>query len=114
MNVGGVFGGPAAGGAASGATIGCHSVLRRRTGLIQTNVQGAVELFDGSESLFGLSVGTTGAYGFVTETLGFRGDVQWYYYITDPELEGDLLDIGLPLDIDRDFGRATGGVTLRW
>ena len=34
--------------------------------------------------------------------------------ITDPDLESDLLDIDLPLDIDRTFWRATGGVTFRW
>ena len=82
-------------------------------GLIRTNVQGLDELFDRSENLFGLSLGT-GAYGFVTDTFGFRGDVRWYYSITDPELESDLLDIDLPLDIDRTFWRATGGVTFRW
>jgi hypothetical protein len=82
-------------------------------GLIQTNVQGVDDLLDRSESLFGLSLGT-GAYGFVTDTLGFRGDIRWYYSISDPELELDLLDIDLPLDIDRDFWRATGGVTFRW
>jgi hypothetical protein len=56
----------------------------------------------------------TGAYGFVTDTFGFRGDVRWYYSISDPELELELLDIDLPLDIDRNFWRATGGVAFRW
>jgi hypothetical protein len=82
-------------------------------GLIRTNVQGVDELFDRSENLFGLSLGG-GAYGFVTDTFGFRGDVRWYYSITDPDLESDLLDIDLPLDIDRTFWRATGGITFRW
>ena len=82
-------------------------------GLIRTNVQGVDELFDRSENLFGLSLGG-GAYGFVTDTFGFRGDVRWYTSITDPDLESDLLDIDLPLDIDRTFWRATGGVTFRW
>ena len=136
-NVGGVFGGPAAGGATWGATIGWMgdrilsaeaisvspattcSVQPRRTslyrqglfrcqsrhshgqrarwlsdrwdnwrgrpffagglGLIRTNVQGVDELFDRSENLFGLSLGG-GAYGFVTDTFGFRGDVRWYFH----------------------------------
>jgi hypothetical protein len=35
-------------------------------------------------------------------------------WLFTPNVGGDLLNIDLPLDIDRDFGRATGGVTFRW
>ena len=41
------------------------------------------------------------------------GGVRWYDAIADRKLESDLLDIDLPLDIDRTFRRATGGVTFR-
>jgi hypothetical protein len=175
-NIGGVFGGPAAGGATWGATIGwmgdgvfgaeadlgfasnnllttneanflgidrdffdaevstvmgnvvvgypiggttgkgVNPFFAAGLGLIQSNVQGAIDIFDSSQSNFGLSLGT-GAFGFVTDTIGFRGDVRWYYSITDPDLELDLRNaaIDIPLEnIDRDFWRATGGVTFRW
>ena len=60
----------------------------------------------------------------MTDNVGFRGDIRWYYSISDPDLDFDLLDAGVVnrvdqinlnlTGIDRDFWRATGGVTFRW
>lgn len=96
-------------------------------GWLRTNVQTNDDLFDFDESQnnFALDLGA-GAFGFVNDNWGFRGDIRWYYSITDPDLNFDLLDVGVVnrvdqinldltgIDIDRDFWRATGGVTFRW
>jgi hypothetical protein len=94
-------------------------------GLIRSNVDTADDLFESSNNEFGMDLGA-GAFGFVTDSIGFRGDIRWYYMFDEPELEFDLLDAGVvnrvdvptvdlvDIDIDRDFWRATGGVTFRW
>jgi opacity protein-like surface antigen len=93
-------------------------------GLLRTNAEFNVqdedldvELFDSNQNAFALSLGT-GVFGFVTDAIGLRGDIRWYYSITEPELETDLENVvGEPIsldNLDRDFWRATGGVTFRW
>ena len=64
--------------------------------------------------------------GFVTDTVGFRGDVRFFRTFDEPSLDFDLIDVGIVnrvdvvdidvigIDVDRDFWRATGGVTFRW
>jgi opacity protein-like surface antigen len=85
----------------------------------------ADELFESTDNKFGMDLGA-GAFGFVNDSWGFRGDVRWYYSFEQPDLDFDLLDAGVvnrvdvptvnlvPIDIDRHFWRATGGVTFRW
>ncbi len=87
-------------------------------GLIQQDVETVDNLFESSNGNFGFDLGG-GVMGFVTDTVGFRGDIR-YYRATDnlSDLETDLLDLRIIdldfLDIKRDFWRATGGVTFRW
>jgi opacity protein-like surface antigen len=83
------------------------------------------DFFESTDNKFGMDLGA-GAFGFVNDSWGFRGDVRWYYSFEQPDLDFDLLDAGvvnrvdvptvslLPIDIDRHFWRATGGVTFRW
>ncbi len=94
-------------------------------GLIQLNVDTSDDLFESDNGEFGMNLGG-GVFGFVTDTVGFRGDIRWFRAFDDPTLDFDLLDAGVVnrvdavdldltgIDIDRDFWRATGGVTFRW
>jgi hypothetical protein len=78
-------------------------------GLLQTNVTGAESLFEVNNSEFGFNLGG-GAMGFMTDHVGFRGDVRYYRALSDPD-EDNEFDLGVG---DFDFWRATGGVTFRW
>ena len=78
-------------------------------GLLQTNVNGSEQLFEINNNEFGINLGV-GAMGFVTDHVGFRGDVRYFRALSDPE-EDNEFDIGIG---DFDFWRATGGVTFRW
>ena len=81
--------------------------------------------FDSHDNNFGMDLGA-GAFGYVNDNWGLRGDVRWYYSFDRPELDFDLLDAGVvnrvdvptvylvDINIDRHFWRATGGVTFRW
>lgn len=78
-------------------------------GLLQTHLQSADELFEVSNNDFGINLGG-GAMGFMTDHVGFRGDVRYYRVLTDPEPDNEFdIDFG-----DLDFWRATAGVTFRW
>ena len=78
-------------------------------GVLQTNVNGADDLFEINNNEFGLNVGV-GAFGFATDHIGFRGDVRYYRALTDPEKDNEFdIDFG-----DFDFWRGTFGVTFRW
>jgi len=78
-------------------------------GLLQTNVQSDDDLFDVTNDEFGVNIGG-GAMGFVTDNIGFRGDLRYYRALTDPEPDNEFdIDFG-----DFDFWRATVGLTFRW
>jgi opacity protein-like surface antigen len=78
-------------------------------GLLQSNVTGAESLFEVNNSEFGFNLGG-GAMGFMTDHVGFRGDIRYYRALSDPD-EDNEFDISVG---DFDFWRATGGVTFRW
>jgi opacity protein-like surface antigen len=74
-------------------------------GLLQLNVENADSLFDVDSNEFGINLGG-GAMGFMTDHVGFRGDIRYYRALTDVEERVDLADF--------DFWRGTVGVTFRW
>ena len=78
-------------------------------GLMQSNVSNAESLFEVNNSEFGLNVGA-GAMGFVSDHVGFRGDMRYFRQLSDPD-EDNEFDIGLG---DLDYWRATAGITFRW
>jgi opacity protein-like surface antigen len=94
-------------------------------GWFRTKVNTFDDLFESTENEFGMDLGA-GAMGFVNDSWGLRGDVRWFYLFDQPQVGFDLLDAGvvrrldvptvdlIPIDIDRHFWRATGGVTFRW
>lgn len=78
-------------------------------GLLQSNISAADELFEVDNSDFGFNLGG-GAMGFVSDNIGFRGDIRYYRALSDPEEDNEFdIDFG-----DFDFWRATGGITFRW
>jgi hypothetical protein len=78
-------------------------------GLLQTQLESPDELFEISNNDFGVNLGG-GAMGFMTDHVGFRGDVRYYRALTDPEPDNEFdIDFG-----SFNFWRATGGVTFRW
>ena len=78
-------------------------------GLLQSNLTAADELFEIDNNDFGFNLGG-GAMGFMTDNVGFRGDIRYYRALSDPD-EDNEFDIGVG---DFDFWRATGGITFRW
>ena len=78
-------------------------------GLLQSSVTEAETLFEIDNSEFGFNLGG-GAMGFMTDHVGFRGDIRYYRALTDPESDNEF-DIALG---DFDFWRGTFGVTFRW
>lgn len=78
-------------------------------GVMQSNVQGAEDLFEINNSEFGVNLGG-GVMGFMTDHIGFRGDLRYYRALTDPEEDNEFdIDFG-----SFDFWRGTAGVTFRW
>ena len=78
-------------------------------GLLQQQVQSDDDLFEVTNSEFGVNVGA-GAMGFMTDHVGFRGDIRYYRALTDPDEDNEFdIDFG-----DFDFWRGTVGVTFRW
>jgi len=65
----------------------------------------AESLFEVNNSEFGVNLGG-GRDGFVSEHVGFRGDVRYFRQLSDPE-EDNEFDIGLG---DLDDWRATAGI----
>jgi opacity protein-like surface antigen len=78
-------------------------------GLLQREVADSEQLFEFSNNEFGFSLGA-GAMGFMTDHVGFRGDLRYYRSLEDP-VEDNEFDIGVG---NFDFWRATGGVTFRF
>jgi hypothetical protein len=77
--------------------------------MMSSNVTGAESLFEVTNHELGFSLGG-GAMGFVSDHVGFRGDLRYFRQFTDPEPDNEF-DIGLG---DLDFWRATAGITFRW
>ena len=78
-------------------------------GLLQSSLTSADELFEVSNSEFGINLGG-GAMGFMSDHVGFRGDVRYYRSLVDPDEDNEFdIDLGT-----FDFWRATAGVTFRW
>jgi hypothetical protein len=78
-------------------------------GLLQSSVEDVEQLFEVSNSDFGINLGG-GAMGFMTDHVGFRGGLRYYRSLSDPDEDNEFdIDFG-----DFDFWRATGGVTFRW
>jgi hypothetical protein len=78
-------------------------------GLLQSSVEDVEQLFEVSNSDFGINLGG-GAMGFMTDHVGFRGDLRYNRSLSDPDEDNEFdIDFG-----DFDFWRATGGVTFRW
>jgi opacity protein-like surface antigen len=88
---------------------GFRPYLSGGLGLMQSNITAADELFEIDNNDFGFNLGG-GAMGFMTDNVGFRGDIRYYRALSDPEEDNEFdIDFG-----DFDFWRATGGVTFRW
>jgi hypothetical protein len=78
-------------------------------GLLQSQVQGDDDLFEVTNSEFGVNIGA-GAMGFMSDHIGFRGDLRYYRQLSDPDEDNEFdIDFG-----DFDFWRGTAGVTFRW
>jgi hypothetical protein len=78
-------------------------------GLLQMNVQSDDDLFEVTNDEFGVNIGG-GAMGFMTDNIGFRGDLRYYRALTDPEPDNEFdIDFG-----SFNFWRATAGITFRW
>lgn len=78
-------------------------------GILQQQVQSDDDLFEVDNSEFGVNVGG-GLMGFLTDHIGFRGDLRYYRALTDPEEDNEFdIDFG-----SFDFWRGTGGITFRW
>ena len=78
-------------------------------GLMQSNVADSEQLFEVNNSEFGVNLGA-GAMGFVSDHVGFRGDVRYFRQLSDPVEDNEFdVDFG-----DLDFWRATAGITFRW
>ena len=74
-------------------------------GMLQRELQSADALFDVSSTDWGFNLGG-GAMGFMTDHVGFRGDLR---YIRSFEDLDETIDAG-----SFDFWRGTAGITFRW
>ncbi len=88
---------------------GFRPYLSGGAGLLQSQVQSDDDLFEVTNSEFGINIGA-GAMGFMTDHIGFRGDLRYYRQLSDPDEDNEFdIDFG-----DFDFWRGTAGVTFRW
>ena len=78
-------------------------------GVLQSNVESSESLFTVDNSEFGFNLGA-GAMGFMTDHVGFRGDIRYYRSFEDP-IEDNEFDVGVG---NFDFWRGTAGITFRW
>jgi hypothetical protein len=78
-------------------------------GVLQTNIGDEDDLFNINNDEFGYNLGV-GAMGFMSDHVGFRGDLRYFRAFGDSEPDGDVdLDLG-----NFDYWRGTVGVTFRW
>jgi opacity protein-like surface antigen len=78
-------------------------------GMLQTEARTNDDLFALDNSEFGFNLGF-GAMGFMTDHVGFRGDIRYLRSFEDPS-EDNEFDIGVG---NFDYWRGTAGVTFRW
>ena len=78
-------------------------------GLLQREVSSDDALFTVHNNEFGFNLGA-GAMGFMTDHIGFRGDIRYTRSLEDPT-EDNEFDIGVG---NFDYWRGTAGVTFRW
>ena len=79
-------------------------------GLMRGRVDGGDLFDDVTTNDFGFNAGF-GVMGFVSERVGFRGDVRYFRSLEDPEPGDDDFDVAVG---NFDFWRATGGITFRF
>ena len=78
-------------------------------GMLKTHVVDNAQLFNVSNNDLGVDIGV-GALGFMTDHVGFRGDVRYYRDLQNPTNSGDFtLATG-----NFDFWRGTVGLAFRW
>ncbi len=78
-------------------------------GMMKTHVVDSAQLFNVSNNDLGVDLGV-GAIGFMTDHVGFRGDVRYYRDLQNPTSSGDFtLATG-----KFDFWRGTVGLAFRW
>ena len=88
---------------------GFRPYLSAGAGLLQSEVQSDDDLFEVNNNEFGINLGF-GAMGFMTDHVGFRGDLRYYRALSDPEEDNEFdIDFG-----SFDFWRGTAGITFRW
>lgn len=78
-------------------------------GVLQTEARSTEEAFELDNSEFGFNLGV-GAMGFMTDHVGFRGDVRYLRSFEDPQ-EDNEFDIGVG---NFNYWRGTAGLTFRW
>jgi opacity protein-like surface antigen len=78
-------------------------------GLLRPRIDTSGLFTNVSASQFGLDAGG-GVSIFVTERIGFRGDLRYFRRLTDPSADNDL-DLTLS---DFDFWRLTGGLNFKF
>jgi opacity protein-like surface antigen len=78
-------------------------------GMLQTEARTNDDLFALDNSEFGFNLGF-GAMGFMTDHVGFRGDIRYLRSFEDPT-EDNEFDIAVG---NFDYWRGTAGVTFRW
>jgi hypothetical protein len=78
-------------------------------GMLQTEARSNDDLFAVDNSEFGFNLGV-GAMGFVSNHVGFRGDVRYLRSFIDPD-EDNEFDIAVG---NFDYWRGSVGLTFRW
>lgn len=88
---------------------GFRPYLAAGVGLLSKEVSDDDALFTVNNNEFGFNLGA-GAMGFMTDHIGFRGDVRYTRSFEDPD-EDNEFDIAVG---NFDYWRGTAGVTFRW
>lgn len=78
-------------------------------GILQREISSSQTLFNVNNNEFGFNLGG-GVMGFMTDHVGFRGDVRYTRSLEDPSEDNEFdLAVG-----NFDYWRASAGVTFRW
>jgi opacity protein-like surface antigen len=78
-------------------------------GMLQTEARSSEDVFEIDNSEWGFNLGV-GAMGFMTDHIGFRGDLRYLRSFEDPVRDNEF-DIAVG---NFDYWRGTAGVTFRW
>jgi opacity protein-like surface antigen len=78
-------------------------------GMLSREIPSGDALFNVNNNEFGFNLGG-GVMGFMTDHVGFRGDLRYTRSFEDPE-EDNEFDVGIG---NFDYWRGTAGVTFRW